>query len=138
MRTYLPVVYSLVLLLACLWLPSTFTTPGHAQTPPTAAPATSAGATTETPKKESITFFGLIWESSYVGAVIMLLSVAAVTLSIEHVRNIRAPVLMPPGLAEQIYEMLQGGHYAQAEQQCRMQPSFLSYVLHAGISEIEG
>jgi biopolymer transport protein ExbB len=34
--------------------------------------------------------------------------------------------------------MLAGGHLAQAEQQCKLQPCFLSYVIHAGLSEVEG
>ena len=37
---------------------------------------------------------------------IMLLSVGAVALVIEHVMTIRAPVLMPPGLADDVRELL--------------------------------
>ena len=42
-----------------------------------------------------------------VGMLILLLSVAAAALVIEHVMTIRAPVLMPPGLAEEVHELLE-------------------------------
>jgi len=83
-------------------------------------------------------FMEMVTAGGPVGYVIMLLSVAAAALVIEHLLTIRASVLMPPQLAERTHELLKQGNVAQAEQQCKLQPSFLAYVLHAGLSEIDG
>jgi len=73
-----------------------------------------------------------------VGLVIILLSIAAVALAIEHIITIRAPVLMPPGLEEEVHHLLAAGKLAAADQRCQMQPSFLAFVLRAGIVEADG
>ncbi|NQT40652.1 MAG: MotA/TolQ/ExbB proton channel family protein [Planctomycetes bacterium] len=52
--------------------------------------------------------------------------------------TIRAPVLMPPDLAPQVRQMLAAGQVAQAAGRCQQDPCFLSYVLQAGIAEIDG
>jgi biopolymer transport protein ExbB len=68
----------------------------------------------------------------------MFLSVVALALAIEHVMTIRPSVLMPEGLAEKIRELSKQGHFTQAEQSCKLQPSVLAFVLQAGLSEIDG
>ncbi|MFH1919347.1 MAG: MotA/TolQ/ExbB proton channel family protein, partial [Planctomycetota bacterium] len=73
-----------------------------------------------------------------VGMLIMLLSIAAVALVIEHVMTIRAAVLMPPGLAEEARELLAAGKLGPASQRCQMQQSFLAHVLTAGLAEADG
>ncbi len=73
-----------------------------------------------------------------VGVVIMLLSVAAVALAIEHVMTIRESVLMPPNLGEQVRQLLADGKLASAQQRCRAAPSFLGFVLQAGLAETDG
>jgi len=69
---------------------------------------------------------------------IMLLSIAAAALVIEHVMTIRAAVLMPPGLAEEVHQLLAAGKVSPADQRCRMEPSFLAHVLGAGLTEADG
>lgn len=83
-------------------------------------------------------FFQILKAGGAVGIGIMVLSVIGVALAVEHMLTIRAGVLMPAGLAEQVRELLKTGHLAQAMQQCKLQPSFLSHVLQSGISEIDG
>ena len=73
-----------------------------------------------------------------VGMVIVLLSIAAVALVIEHIMTIREPVLMPPGLGEEVRKLLAEGKLAPAQKRCRMDPSFLAYVLEAGLAEADG
>ena len=73
-----------------------------------------------------------------VGMVIILLSVAAVALVIEHVMTIRQGVLMPPGLGEEVRRLLADGKLAPARQKCRAAPSFLAFVLEAGLAEADG
>jgi biopolymer transport protein ExbB len=69
---------------------------------------------------------------------IILLSIGAVALVIEHLVSIRAAVLIPPGLDEEIHGLLAAGKLGPAVERCRMEPSFLSYVLGAGLAEVEG
>jgi len=73
-----------------------------------------------------------------VGLLIILLSIAAVALVIEHVMTIRAKVLMPPGLAEEVRELLAAGRVPEAHQVCLDEPSLLGHVLGAGLAEADG
>lgn len=82
--------------------------------------------------------WGILKAGGPVGVVIMLLSIGAVALVIEHIMTIREPVLMPPGLGEEVRELLADGKLGAARQRCRMEPSFLSYVLEAGLAEADG
>ena len=82
--------------------------------------------------------WGIITSGGPIGIVIILLSVAAVALVIEHVMTIREQVLIPPGLGEEVRTLLSEGKLAPAQQRCRAEPSFLSYVLEAGILEVGG
>jgi biopolymer transport protein ExbB len=69
---------------------------------------------------------------------IMVLSIAAVALVIEHLMTIREPVLMPPGLGDEVRTLLSAGKLAPARQRCHSEPSFLAYVLEAGLAEADG
>ncbi len=95
------------------------------------APADSSGGAPES-------FWDILRAGGLVGFFIILLSIGAVALVIEHVMTLRSPVLMPPDLAPQVRQMLAAGQVAQAGQRCQQDPCFLSYVLQAGIAEIDG
>jgi biopolymer transport protein ExbB len=82
-------------------------------------------------------FTDILVYGGVVGLVIIGLSVAATALTIEHLVTIRRPALMPMGLAEEVHQLIAGGRFTQAEQQCKLQPSFLGYVLVAGLAEVE-
>ncbi len=82
--------------------------------------------------------WGILAAGGPVGVVILLVSIGTVALVIEHVMTIREPVLMPPGLADEVRARLMEGKVAAASQQCRSQPSFLAYVLQAGLAEVDG
>jgi len=84
------------------------------------------------------TFWQILAASGPVGLLIILLSVAALALVVEHVMTIRSAVLMPPGLGDDVRKMLAMGNLAAADQRCRMEPSFLAYVLGAGLAEADG
>ncbi len=83
-------------------------------------------------------FWDLVLASGWVGFLIIFLSIGAVALVIEHLMTIRATVLMPPGLAEQVRDLLAAGRVGQAQDVCRQQPSLLAYVLEAGLAELDG
>jgi biopolymer transport protein ExbB len=102
--------------------------------PHVAAAQETAASSADAPE----TFFEILRHSGLVGLLILLLSVGAVSLIIEHVMTIREKVLMPPGLAEDVRGLLAGGKLAAAQERCRQSPSFLGFVLEAGIGEVEG
>lgn len=83
-------------------------------------------------------FFAILKAGGPVGLLIILLSIAAVALVIEHIMTIRASVLMPPGLDDEVRQLLAAGRLGPADQACQMQPSFLSFVLRAGFAEVDG
>ncbi len=83
-------------------------------------------------------FFAILKAGGPVGLLIILLSIAAVALVIEHIMTIRAQVLMPPGMDEEVRQLLAAGKLGAADQACQMQPSFLSFVLRAGFAEVDG
>jgi biopolymer transport protein ExbB len=86
----------------------------------------------------SRSFWDILVAGGPVGMLIIVLSIAAMALVIEHLVTIRAPILMPPGLDEEVHALLAAGRPDQAHERCRAQPGFLSYVLGAGLAEIDG
>ena len=144
-RTGCPIV--LASLLVCIWLaanvqaqppevPSNLDTPAGS---PAATPAPD-GSSQET--GDEATSGQSLWEilaaGGIVGMLIMLLSIAAAALVLEHLMTIRKTVLMPPGLADTVRELLSSGQVAPADMQCRSQPSLLAHVLGAGLAEVDG
>lgn len=87
-------------------------------------------------------FFSILFSGGVTGIVIMLvlfgLSITAVYLVIEQAMTLRRKELMPDGLSEQVRQLLLRGRVQEADQACRAQPSFLSFVLLSGIAEMEG
>jgi len=83
-------------------------------------------------------FWGILMAGGPVGVIIMLLSVGAVALVVEHLMTIREPVLIPPNLGEEVRELLGKGQVGAARKRCRMEPSFLAYVMEAGLNEVDG
>jgi biopolymer transport protein ExbB len=101
-------------------------TSAQAATPSTSAPAG---------------FFQILFSGGIVGIVIMLaliaLSLLAVYFIIEHALTLRRKDLLPDGLGESVRQLLQAGKVAEAQQLCKQNPSFLSFVLLHGISELD-
>jgi biopolymer transport protein ExbB len=87
-------------------------------------------------------FFEIMFSGGIVGIVLMLaliaLSLTAAYLVFEHVMTLRKSELMPQGLADRVRKSVAAGRFEEAEQACRGQPSFLSFVLLNGIAEAEG
>jgi biopolymer transport protein ExbB len=98
---------------------------------------------TQTPAAEQPEgFFDIVFAGGIVGDTIMwalfALSLTAAYLVFEHIMTLRRKVLMPPGLAENLRRLVSEGRVAEAEQLCRNEPSFLSFVLLNGLAEMEG
>ena len=95
----------------------------------------SDAPTGSTSAAASLDFRDLMRAGGVVGYIICLLSVAMVALIVEHAMSIRRPAMMPPGLADEAYNLINAGRYKQADEKCR-QPGFLPRVLSAGLMEI--
>lgn len=78
----------------------------------------------------------LFIDGGTIGYIIVGLSLAMVALMFEHMLSIRRGTLMPGGLAEEAHRLIMQGQFKQAEELCRSRPSFLGYLLAAGLSEI--
>jgi biopolymer transport protein ExbB len=86
-------------------------------------------------------FFQILFSGGIIGIIIMVfligLSIASLYLIIEHILSLRRKDLLPDGLGESVRQLLQNGQVAEAKQLCNQTPSFLSFVLLHGISELE-
>ena len=78
----------------------------------------------------------LLQAGGAIGYVILALSVAMVALIVEHLLSIRRGSLMPGGLAEHLHQLISTGQLQHAEQLCRQRPSFLGFVVGAGLQEV--
>jgi len=87
-------------------------------------------------------FFSIIFSGGLVGLLIVLLlfalSLTAAYLVFEHIMTLRRNEIMPEGLGDRVRESLFAGRVAEADQACRQQPSFLSFVLLNGLAELDG
>ena len=83
----------------------------------------------------------IIFAGGVIGVLIVLLllalSLVAAYLAFEHLLTVRRRELMPEGLGDAVRTLVTAGRVAEADQACRAQPSFLSFVLINGLSEID-
>tara|TARA_R110002111_G_scaffold191869_2_gene258192 strand:+ start:4739 stop:5623 length:885 start_codon:yes stop_codon:yes gene_type:complete len=84
-----------------------------------------------------INFRQLVDDAGAIGIIIAVLSVAMVALIVEHIISIRSNALMPPGLAEEVHSLIVQQQYRSADSVCKSNPSFLSYILSAGLAEVQ-
>ncbi len=90
-----------------------------------------------TAKTKSSGFLAMLQAGGLIGYLIILLSLVAVTLMIEHALSIRHKILMPPVLIAEIQQTLSQGQLGVALQKCQENNSVLADVLAAGMSEYE-
>ena len=69
--------------------------------------------------------------------ILLALSMTAAYLIFDHLMTIRRKDLIPEGLSEQVRQCLLSGDVAGAQAACNGRPSFLSFVLMHGISELD-
>ena len=97
-----------------------------------------AGTEGQTAKPvKNYTIIDIIIAGGMIGHTIILLSIIAVALMIEHFLSIREKVLIPPGLADEMVKNLNEGKWNEAAKLCRDDPSVLGIVLTAGLKECE-
>jgi biopolymer transport protein ExbB len=116
--------------------------PAFAQAADARVDSAPATPTTDGKPPTATSFWDIVFSGGIVGFLIVLLlfalSLTAAALVVEHVMTIRQSVLMPAGLGDSVRKLLLAGQVREADALCTSQPSFLSYVLQAGISELEG
>jgi len=110
-----------VVLVGLVWLAS----PLLAQ-----APLDDSGATTEVKR---ISLWTTIVQGGYIGLLIILMSVVALSLVIEHFITIRRERIVPPGLIDELEGQLARAEYEQAQQACARDTSFLATVVRTGL-----
>lgn len=71
-----------------------------------------------------------------IGYVIMFLSFLMVALIVDACINLRKSNFMPPGLAEEIHQLLSAQKIQEAQAVCQKHPGYLSRVLKAGLEEV--
>ena len=113
-------------------------TPSPAAAP--AAPEQTAGE--EQPRKAPQGFFAILFSGGPVGVVIMLvligLSLTAAYLVFENMLSIRRGEIIPEGVSEQVKQLVSAGRVNEASELCREKPTFMSFVVLHGLSEIDG
>ena len=86
-------------------------------------------------------FFGIVFSGGVTGAILVFLllalSIVAAYLVFEQLLSIRRSELLPKGLHDRVHDALLNGSIPEAESACHQNPSFLSFVLLQGISEID-
>jgi len=87
-------------------------------------------------KGNTIDIRALVDAGGVIGYIILLLSVAMAALILEHMMSIRRGSMMPLSLVENAHQQISGGQLQQAEQLCQQRPSFVGYVVGAGLKEV--
>lgn len=84
----------------------------------------------------TISFSEAIEASGIIGIFIILLSVVALALVIEHFMSIKREKLAPPELVDELEELFAQGNYQAALETCEQNPCYLTRVAAAGIRKI--
>ena len=104
-------------------------------------PATVALAQEAESSEEPSGFLSILFSGGIVGSImiliLLLLSFTAAYLIFDHLMTIRRKDLMPEGLSDQVRQCLISGNVKGALEACNSNPSFLSFVLMHGISELD-
>jgi biopolymer transport protein ExbB len=106
------------------------------QQPVSARPSEIPPSETSSQKSPN-SFWKLIVASGLIGYTIILLSLFAVALIIEYALTIRSKILMPPGFADEVVQLLSQGQWAASVQKCQAEMSPLAQILYAGMKEYE-
>lgn len=82
------------------------------------------------------TMLDAIKSSGAIGIVILLMSVVAMALVIEHFMTLKREKLAPPELIDEIEELFQEGNYQEAMEACDANPCFFTNVVAAGTRKL--
>jgi biopolymer transport protein ExbB len=85
---------------------------------------------------EATSFMNLIIDAGPIGWTIILLSLVATALIIEHFLSIQRDQLIPPDLVAEVDRLLQEEQYDEALDLCEMEPTVFTNVVASGITKI--
>ena len=88
-------------------------------------------------KIQGKSMFEALTDSGPIGIVIILCSIAGVSLAITFAFQVRRDVLVPPDVLDQIQDLFDDEDYEEADQLCQANPSFLSAIISTGLSKTE-
>jgi biopolymer transport protein ExbB len=103
---------------------------------PANAGASAAPTVTKGPTPLKISLWTMMKAGGWVGLLIVLESVVAGALIVEHFISIRRGRLIPAALVHAVEQHLAGQHYDQARQTCLRDGSFIGLVVAAGLNQI--
>lgn len=86
--------------------------------------------------KKSVSLFDTIMAGGVIGILIILLSITALALFIEHLISIRRDQLVPPELLGHLESLFEDEEYEEAMTLCEATPNFLTNVVAAGLPKI--
>jgi len=80
-------------------------------------------------------FHVLMVQCGTIGWILWALSIVTLAIIVQYFITIRRDNILPPVVLEQIREMFDEKQYGEAIEMSAGEPSFLSYVVHAGLSD---
>lgn len=102
----------------------------------TADAALAQGEAGYVPPEARINIGNILKWGSWVGIIIILHSVAAVALIIEHFINIKRDKIVPPAIVDEIEALFEEEEYQEALELCESEPNFLTNILAAGLPKL--
>jgi len=89
------------------------------------------------PRGDTISVWDTIKSGGTVGWLIILLSIATVTVAADRARTIRPSALIPPQVTQQIQELLKSKHMDELAGLCNRENSIVAKVIASGLSQIK-
>ena len=77
----------------------------------------------------------LMVECGVIGWILWAMSIVTLAIIVQYFITIRRDNILPPAILEQIREMFDEKQYGEVIEMTAGEPSFLSYVVHAGLSD---
>jgi biopolymer transport protein ExbB len=88
------------------------------------------------PPEAQVTISNVLKWGGWVGWLIILHSVAAVALIIEHFMNIKREKIVPAQVVDEIEALFEEEEYQEALELCESEPNFLTNILAAGLPKL--
>jgi len=86
--------------------------------------------------EEGIDYFNVLMvQCGTIGWILWLMSIITVAIVVQYFIAIRRDNILPPAILEQVRELFDEKQYGEAIEMTATEPSFLSYVIHAGLSD---
>ena len=85
---------------------------------------------------KEISLWSTINDGGIIGYLIIVMSLVAVALVIEHFVSIRRDRFLPPALVEVLDEFLDNKNYQDAQEACLIDGSFLALVIGSGLNQL--